>query len=70
MVQQSSMFKLLGIRSILDILDGDASFGEIEMTDTGEKVKISMPYLTGPVLCDISNRFGMLVTYVKGAQSR
>ncbi len=70
MAQQSSMFNLLKTRSILDILVGDVDFGEIEMTDTGEKAKISMPYLSGPVLCDISNRFGMSVTYGKGAQSR
>ncbi len=72
MPQQNNMFELLRVRSILDILDGDVDFGEIETTDSNGNIKISMPYLSGPILCDISNRFGMAVTYGRngGAQSR
>lgn len=72
MPQQNNMFELLRVRSILDILDGDVGFGEIETTDSNGNIKISMPYLSGPILCDISNRFGMAVTYGRngGNQSR
>lgn len=72
MPQQNNMFDLLRVRSILDILDGDNDFGEIEVTDSEDNIKISMPYLSGLILCDISNRFGMAVTYgwSGGAQSR
>lgn len=72
MLQQNNMFEVLRVRSILDILDGDVDFGEIETTDSNGNIKISMPYLSGPMLCDISNRFGMAVTYGRsgGAQSR
>ncbi|PWM86024.1 MAG: abortive phage infection protein [Subdoligranulum sp.] len=43
---------------------------EINGTDSG--IKISMPYLSGPTLCEISNKFGLPVTYGwnGGAQSR
>lgn len=72
MPKQKSMFELLRNKSILAILDGDVDFGEIEMTDPKDKIKISMPYLSGPVLCEISSRFGLAVTYGwnGGAQSR
>lgn len=72
MSQQNNMFELLREKSILAILDGDADFGEIESTDSNENIKISMPYLSGPILCDISSRFGLPVTYGwnGGAQSR
>lgn len=69
---ENNLFDLIREKSILAILDGDAEFGEIEMTDSKENIKISMPYLSGPVLCDISTRFGLPVTYGwnGGAQSR
>lgn len=72
MPQQSNMFELLRDKSILAILDGDVDFGEIETTDSKGNIKLSMPYLSGPVLCDISCRFGLPVTYGwnGGAQSR
>ncbi len=72
MPQQSNMFELLRNKSILAILDGDVDFGEIEMIDSKGNIKISMPYLSGPVLCDISSRFGLPVTYGwnGGTQSR
>lgn len=68
---EKNLFELLREKSILAILDGDVDFGEIETTDS-KNIKISMPYLSGPVLCDISNKFGLSVTYGwnGGAQSR
>lgn len=69
---EKNLFELLREKSILAILDGDVDFGEIKTTDSKGNIKISMPYLSGPILCDISNRFGLPVTYGwnGGAQSR
>lgn len=38
----------------------------METNDSNGNIKISMPYLSGPTLCDISNRFGLPVTYSWG----
>lgn len=72
MPKSSNPFELLREKSILAILDGDIDFGEIETDDPKGNIKISMPYLSGPVLCDISARFGLPATYGwnGGAQSR
>ena len=58
-----SLFELLRSKKILAILDGDGSFGEINPNDGSEVVSISMPYLSGPAICDISNTFGFPVIY-------
>lgn len=72
MPQEKSKFELLREKSILSILDGDVDFGSLEVNGTDSGIKISMPYLSGPTLCDISNKFGLPVTYGwnGGAQSR
>ncbi len=53
-------------------MDGDVDFGMLEINGTDSGIKISMPYLSGPTLCEISNKFGLPVTYGwnGGAQSR
>lgn len=53
-------------------MDGDADFGTLTVNGIDTDIKISMPYLSGPTLCDISNKFGLSVTYGwnGGAQSR
>lgn len=51
---EKNLFELLRDKSIL-ILDGDVDFDEIETIDSKGNIKISMPYLSGPILCDISN---------------
>ncbi len=63
---------MLREKSILSILDGDVDFGIIKINGVDTDIKISMPYLSGPTLCDISNKFGLPVTYGwnGGAQSR
>ena len=53
-------YDLLRNKDILAILDGDKSFGEYE------GVKVSMPYLSGPTLCNISTMFGYPQEYVWG----
>lgn len=67
-----SDFQLLRTKSILAILDGDMSYGEMSYADSYSSIKISMPYLSGPTLCDISTQFGLPVTYGwnGGAKSR
>ena len=72
MQQERSPFELLREKSIIAILDGDTDFGEIQPVDASSNIKVSMPYLSGPVLCDISNKFGLPAEYGwgGGAQSR
>ena len=57
-----NLYELLRVKNILGILDGDINFGQIE-TDSDKTIPISMPYLSGPTLCDISNRFGLAAEY-------
>ena len=68
----NSYFELLRTRNILEILDGDASFGEIKTNISQNSITISLPYLSGPNICDISTQFGLPVTYSwhGGAKSR
>lgn len=68
----SSKFELLRRKSIISILDGDVAFGTLAINGIVTDISISMPYLSGPALCDISNRFGLSVMYEwkGGAQSR
>ena len=67
-----SDFELLRAKPILAILEGDVDFGEIETSSPKGNIRNSLPYLSGPVLCDISNEFGLPVTYEwgGGAKSR
>lgn len=72
MPQEKSNFELLREKNILAILDGDVDFGTLAVNGTDSGINISMPYLSGPMLCDISKRFGLSVTYEwnGGAKSR
>lgn len=72
MQQKKSKFELLREKSIIAILDGDTDFGPLKISGEESTIKVSMPYLSGPTLCDISNRFGLPVSYGwnGGVQSR
>lgn len=72
LLQEYSKFEFLRNRDILSILDGDRDFGTLKINGTDSDIKISMPYLSGPTLCDISSKFGLAVAYPwnGGAQSR
>lgn len=70
MQQEHNPFGLLLERSIINILDGDTDFGEIKPEDASSSIKISMPYLSGPALCDISNKFGLPAEYCWGGGAR
>lgn len=49
----NSNFELLKNKEIIEILDGDKIIEEIDCID-----KIKMPYLSGPQLCALSQKFG------------
>ena len=72
MQHEKSKYELLREKNILAILDGDTDFGFLEINGEHSNIKVSMPYLSGPMLCDMSNKFGLPVTYAwnGGAQSR
>nr|DAW54973.1 MAG TPA: abortive infection protein [Caudoviricetes sp.] len=66
-----SLFELLKKREILDILIGDISFGELELKNkSGKNITISLPYLSGPSLCQISQKFGLGISYSWGGGSK
>lgn len=52
-----SNYELLRNKEILEILDGDKDFG------TFNEIKIGMPYLSGPMICGLSETFGLHQSY-------
>ena len=69
----SDPFGLLRDKKILAILDGDTELGEeIKSSNIKGNIKNSLPYLSGPQLCELSKRFGLAVSYGwgSGTQSR
>lgn len=58
----SSNYKLLLNKSILAILDGDTIIEE------KDNYQVKMPYLSGPELCELCNKFGLYREY--GKESR
>ena len=52
-----SNFELLRKKEIIEILDGDTQIEE------NNEIKISMPYLSGPDLCKLSQKFGCFQEY-------
>lgn len=56
---------LLKTKGIIAILDGDTKYGEYKFED-GTIVDISMPYMSGPELCDLSTLFGLPMSYSWG----
>ena len=65
-------FGLLRTKNIIAILDGDTNFGEFEVESSNQSIALSLPYLSGPDLCEISTSFGLPVSYKwsGGAKSR
>ena len=55
-------FDLLNRRDIIDVLDGDTKLGD------NDSYEVKMPYLSGPMLVQLCNDFGLVCTY--GSQSR
>ena len=59
----NNKFQLLREKKLLAVLDGDKDFGNLIINGLESDIKISMPYLSGPKLCDISRNFGLPVSY-------
>lgn len=55
-------FSLLRNKEIIAILDGDTKYGDYKFEDF-TTITISMPYLSGSALCDLSCLFGLPATY-------
>lgn len=65
-VMEKNNFSLLRSKEIIAILDGDKDFGELTFEDkygNETKIKIAMPYLSGPAICELSSFFGLPATY-------
>lgn len=56
-------FRFLMTKVIYAILDGDTKLEDYEFSDDCSTTKISMPYLSGPDLCELSTLFGLPMTY-------
>ena len=73
MLEMTDPFALLRDKKILAVLDGDTELGEeIKSSNIKGNIKNALPYLSGPQLCELSNRFGLAVSYGwgSGTQSR
>ena len=65
-VMEKNNFSLLRSKEIIAILDGDKDFGDLTFEDkygNETKIKIAMPYLSGPAICELSSFFGLPATY-------
>lgn len=71
MSRSISKFELLRTKPILAILDGDTEFGSVEVSPT-KSIRNALPYLSGPMICEISSKFGLPAAYSwsGGAKSR
>ena len=50
-------YELLKTKEIIAILDGDTVVEKVE------ELRVSMPYLSGPDLCELSQKFGFYQEY-------
>lgn len=57
-------YNLLRNKDIIAILDGDCVIEELN------GIKIAMPYLSGPMICEISQKFGYYQGYFWGVNSK
>lgn len=57
-------YDLLRSKDIIAILDGDSQIEEID------GIRIAMPYLSGPMLCELSQKFGCYQEYYCGNSSK
>lgn len=57
-------YNLLRSKDIIAILDGDFQIEEVD------GIRIAMPYLSGPMLCELSKKFGYYQEYYWGNSSK
>lgn len=69
MQKSKSNFELLRSKPILAILDGDTEFGTVQISQT-KSIRNALPYLSGPMLCEISVKFGLPATYSWGGGTK
>ena len=69
MQKSKSNFEMLRSKPILAILDGDTEFGTIQISQT-KSIRNALPYLSGPMLCEISVKFGLPATYSRGGGTK
>src|SRR5699024_3309682 len=62
LIKQNNLYELLTNRDIIDILIGDTVYDDVAI-ESEPTIKIAMPYLSGPVLCDLCTLFGLPMTY-------
>lgn len=62
----NNTYRLLMIKEIYSILLGDKQFEDYTFKDNKSTIKVSMPYLKGSQLCDISSVFGLPQSYSWG----
>ncbi len=55
-------YKLLNKKNIINILIGDTKLGKYKLSN-GDIIEISMPYLSGPNICDIAQELGCILEY-------
>ena len=67
-LKEKEPYELLKTKAIYAILDGDTTLGSYDFED-GTSISVSMPYLSGPDLCDISSLFGLPETYSWGGSN-
>lgn len=60
----SNNYNLLRSKDIIAILDGDFQIEEVD------GIRIAMPYLSGPMICELSQKFGYYQEYYWGNSSK
>lgn len=63
--KEANLYELLKSKEIISILDGDTKYDEYKFQD-GTTIVVSMPYLSGQALCEISTSFGLPMSYSWG----
>lgn len=62
---EKNLYTLLKTKEIIAILDGDTKYQEYKFAD-GTTVPVSLPYLRGQDLCDVSTLFDLPMSYSWG----
>lgn len=62
LTKQNNLYNLLTNRDIIDILIGDTEYDDV-IVESEPTIKATMPYLSGPALCDLCTLFGLSRTY-------
>lgn len=61
-MKDNNPYRLLITKDIINILDGDTTYDDYEF-ENGTAVTVAMPYLSGPIICNIATLFGFPMKY-------